>query len=448
MKKNSGFINDNSTVQISFSKILMIVGICLLLCNNVLFAQERTPMEEFVNGFPEELAKKTLNVDLSVLLSGGDEAVYFSRRTSEILPTAILPVRQAEMQMKVNLMPKIGNITAETNTFGTLSLDKFLAQPKSYSEAFIVIHKGEIVYEKYPRMRPEDHHVWMSNAKPTASLIIDLLIEEGKIDETKTMGDYVPEFAGTPTAKVRVKDVMDMTTGLNTDETPESRAVPNSIATRTFLAEFGLPFNGKVENLLDVLKEAEPIHAPGDVFQYASATTQLLVYLAEAVEGKRWSVIFDERVWSKVGAEGPLQLHTTPDGIVAAHGLISSSLRDLARFAMLYTPSWNKIATEQVVSDAIIKGIQTGVRSSEYYSKSYHAPMFAKNFNDNTAISNSRQWDMIWPDGDFWKGGMLSQGIYVSNNRDLVIAYFSTNGPDRSIDRFMRPIATSGLFDK
>ena len=352
------------------------------------------------------------------------------------------------MSLKQDLIPEIGEIKAKTHSFGELSLAEFLATPESYSQGMIVVHEGKIVYEQYPRMRLEDHHLWMSNAKVTASLIIDLLINDGKIDENKTFGFYVPEFRGTPTGEVRVKDVLDMTTGLNSDENPETRSNPDSIATRTFLADFGMPHNGKIERLIDVLKEAEFDCKPGEKFQYASATTQLLVFLAEAVENKRWSEIFDERVWSKIGARAPIQLHTTPDGIVAAHGLISSNLRDMARFGMLYTPSWKSIATEQIVTPKMIARIRDGVRSKEFYLGGFNGPAFVKIFNDDTMISNSRQWDIVWPDGDFWKGGMMSQGLYVSPDRDLVIAYFSLNGPDRSIDRFLRPIANSKLFNK
>jgi CubicO group peptidase (beta-lactamase class C family) len=420
----------------------------LLLVPTVAFTQDRTPLEKLVNHFPLELAKRARSADLPKLLTGGDESVYFAMRTSEFFPTAILPSRQSPRPLSSELIPEIGQIKAETQHFGSLSLDDFLAKPESYSQGFIVVHEGKIVYERYPRMRPEDHHIWMSNAKVTASLVIDLLIDDGKIDENKTMGDYVPEFRGTPTGKVRVGDVLDMTTGLNSDENPTTRSDPNSIATRTFLAEFGMPHNGKVERLIDVLKDAELESQPGDKFQYASATTQLLVFLAEAVERKRWSDIFDERIWSKISAEAPIQLHMTPDGVVAAHGLISSNLRDHARFGMLYTPSWDKVSIEQIVTPAMIARIRDGVRTKEFFLGGYNGPAFVKIFADDTMISNSRQWDMVWPDGDFWKGGLMSQGLYVSPDKNLVIAYFSLNAPDRSIDRYLRPIANSKLIHR
>ena len=173
----------------------------------------------------------------------------------------------------------------------------------------------------------------------------------------------------------------------------------------------------------------------------------MLVILAEEVEGERWHQIFDRRVWSKVGAEGALQLHMTPDGIVAAHGLVSSNLRDFARFGMLYTPSWNKIAVEQVVSDEILDRIHNEVRSHEFVMAGFDGPVFADFLGSDDFIANSRQWDIVWPDGDMWKGGLMTQGLYVSPSRDLVIVYFNVSNNDHSGHRFARPIATSGLFD-
>lgn len=410
--------------------------------------EARTPLEAFVDGFPLELSVRTREASLPVLLSGGDEAAYFNMRASEFLPTAILPVQQPPMMLGENTVAEIGAVSAETINFGTMTLDDYLAMPESYVQGFIVVHEGQIVYEKYPRMRPGDHHLWMSNAKVTTSLVIDLLISDGLIDETKTLDTYIPAFAGTPTGQVTVRQALDMTTGLNSDENPDTRADPDSIALRTFKAEFGFPHNGTVEPLIEVLRDAEVSIGADTAFQYASATTQLLVYLAEAVTQQRWADIFNERVWSHIGAEAPMQVHLTPDGIAVGHGLVSSTLRDLARFGMLYTPSWDAVATEQVVDKTIIQRIRDSVRSQDFFLGGYNGPVFQFLFNDDSMLSNSRQWDIVWPDGDMWKGGLMTQGLYVSPDRDLVIAYYSVNVADRSIDRFVRPIATSDLLNR
>jgi len=346
-------------------------------------------------------------------------------------------------------MPEVGLIEAETEHFGRLSLDAFLARSDSYSQAYLVVHKGDIVYEKYPRMRREDSHLWMSSAKPTASLIIDMLISEGRIDGNQPITKYMTDFRGTDWDGVTTRDVMDMATGMDVEDTTESRFDPKNVARRVYQAEFNFPnpITGKIELLADVLKSAKAIKKPGLAFEYASGLTQMFVLLAEAVEGERWQQSFDRRVWSKIGAEAPLQLHTTPDGIAAAHGLISSTLRDMARFGMLYTPSWSKIAVQQVVTPEILKRIHTEVRSHEFLMKGFYGPVFAGYTGSDDFIANSRQWDLVWPDGDLWKGGLQTQGLYVSPSRDLVICYFGVNNDDHSGHRFARPIAISRLFN-
>ncbi|GAA5191896.1 serine hydrolase domain-containing protein [Ferrimonas gelatinilytica] len=427
---------------------------CGLLLAGALFttatvAQDRTPLEEFVNGFPMELEKKTRETSYGELFRGGDISAYFSSRVAEFMNTAVLPSRQPVMPLGQRPMPEVGKVEAETVNHGKMSLDRFMAHADSYMQGYLVIHKGDIVYEKYPRMRAEDAHLWMSCAKPTASLVIDQLISEGRIDEDLPITKYITDWKGTDWDRVSTRDVLDMVSGMDLNDTAESRFDPDNIATRVYQAEFAFPHpkTGEVELLTDVLKSTKASGKPGEAFEYSSALTQVLVVLAEAVEGERWHQLFDRRVWSKIGAEGPLQLHLTPDGIAAAHGLVSSNLRDMARFGMLYTPSWNKIAVEQVVSDEILKRTQEGIRAREVFMNGA-GTRFTQYLNTDDAVGHSRQWDLVWGDGDFWKGGLMGQGLYVSPARDLVIVYFSLNNDDYSSHRFVRPIATSGLFDK
>lgn len=437
----------NQQTTITLLSAIAIAGSLLMAASAA--AQDRTPIAEFKDGFTtQQLAEFRSNYTLPYLLSGGDASVWWSMRTSEVMQTAVLPVRQPTMPLKQTLNPEIGKITADTKNFGTISLDKFMVHPESYAAAFIVVHKGQVVYETYPGMNPWESHVWMSSAKPMASLVIDLLIDEGKIDQDKTIGRHMPEFRDTGWADIKVIDVLDMTPGLNSEENDKTRADPDSIATRLFLAEFGIKYKGRHEAVVDVLKDAAPVGPPGTKLEYGSPTTEMLVLLAEAVTGEPYSQLVDNRIWSKVGADAPLMIHLSPGGVAAAHGVVSSRLRDLARFGMLYTPSWDNTASEQVVTPEIIERIRNGVRGRDFYRSGFDGPVFVSRLNDDTVISNSRQWDGVWEDGDFWKSGLQSQAIYVSPDRDLVIAAFSTNAPDDSIHRFLRPIATSGLFDK
>ena len=386
------------------------------------------------------------NFVLNDALGAGPASIWFGTNAAQVLPTAVVPNRNAASLLQSRIMPQIGAVSAMTS-LGEMRLGEFLYHPRSGAQSFIVVHKGRIVFEQYPGMRASDAHVLASAAKVTASLLVDVLIEEGKIDEQKTMGDYVPELAGSVWAPIKVIDVMDMATGLDTIDGPEHFANPDSVIARMLRAELGEPYKGKVESMLEVMKEAEPVSEPGEYFTYSSTATQALVLLAEAASGQTWAEAFDQRIWSKMGVEGPFQVHLTPEGIAMAHGLLSMRLRDLARFGMLYTPSWHEIAAEQIVTAKILERTRVPYRSRKFYRAGPSGKKFMERLGDDSVRTGGRQWDAVWDDGDFFKAGFNTQGIYVSPARDLVIAYFSVE-PTQQIQKYLRPLVTSGLFGK
>lgn len=374
------------------------------------------------------------------LLQGGDATVYWAGNISRHMRTAIVPRRLPAQVLEQAPSSQVAQVSADS-VLGTLALNEFLRDPRSGARGFIVVHRGQVVFEQYPGMRDSDSHLWASNAKPMASLLVDLLISEGKLDQNRTMGEYLPQFRQTAWESVRLIDVLDMAPGLDTEENDATRADPQSIALRTFLAEMGViyPPQGKVEQVSEVLRQAKRVREPGSQFEYGSPVTEALVLLTEQVANKRWADLFDERVWSKMYVEGDLQVHLAPDGLAAAHGVVSSRLRDMARFAMLYTPSWDKVASERIVSDEIIARIRQGTRPHDFFMRGYDGPVFTERLNDRIE-GNSRQWDAVFADGDFFKFGLMGQGLYVSPDRDLVIAYFSVS-KDAAVHRYVRPIA-------
>jgi len=186
---------------------------------------KRTPLENYLDGFPMELAKRAVTASYGELFMGGDVSAYLNLRLAEYMRTAVLPMRQPVMPLGKRPMPKVGLIEVETEHFGRLTLDAFLARSDSYAQGYLVVHKGDIVYEQYPRMRREDHHLWMSAAKPTASLIIDMLISEGKIDENEPITTYLTDFQGTDWDGITTKDVMDMATGMDVEEPAKAGSI-------------------------------------------------------------------------------------------------------------------------------------------------------------------------------------------------------------------------------
>jgi CubicO group peptidase (beta-lactamase class C family) len=86
-------------------------------------------------------------------------------------------------------------------------------------------------------MNPTDHHVWMSPGKTTVALVIAQLEAEGKIDMSRPVIDYLPEFAGTNWDGITMIDAANMATALQLEETLEAIVDPSSVIVRFFSAE-------------------------------------------------------------------------------------------------------------------------------------------------------------------------------------------------------------------
>ncbi|MEO1474406.1 MAG: serine hydrolase, partial [Pseudomonadota bacterium] len=195
-------------------------------------ANARTPVAEFKkNGFTlAQVENYRSNLNMPHLLSGGDASCWFSQRTSEALYTSLLPMRLPVMPLDEAPMPEIGTIKTTTKNHGELSLNEWLAHPESYAKAFLAIHKGKVVFEQYPGLHQWEPHLWMSCAKPMTSLVIDHLIDEGKLDQNQTVGEIMPDWALTVWRDIKLIDILDMTPGTDTEENDDTRADPNSIA--------------------------------------------------------------------------------------------------------------------------------------------------------------------------------------------------------------------------
>jgi CubicO group peptidase (beta-lactamase class C family) len=361
---------------------------------------------------------------------GGDHALYYNLNLSEVLKSAVSMPNELYKPLSKKLHPHLGDKVSFTVKEGELTLNEYVVHPNHRVQAVVMIHKGKIVYESYPGMNPTDLHAWMSPGKTTVALVIAQLEAEGKIDMSKEVVEYLPDFKGTNWDGITMIDAANMATALQLEETMEAIVDPSSIIVKFFSAEFGSPnpSTGKVDDWLEILKGAEKIEGedPGYRFRYSSAVTQTFVVIAERIEDKTWAEIFQERVWGNMTARSPMLHHLTPDGTSVAHGLISTTAEDFARFGMLFTPSWEKAAVRPVVSAEVLKRLQTA-GSPEAYKRGAKYKDQIEEFGESP-LMNSYQFDGVFEDGALWKHGNLGQGIYIDPERDFVGVYFSTNG--------------------
>jgi len=385
---------------------------------------ELIPVSEARDGFTTEQSYRLRQGFTSATAYNTvDQNLYYFLHWEEFLPHHTIRRGGQVRELPVALDARIGQLKAKTS-LGELTLDRLLEDPRSRVQGFIVLHKGRIVYEKYPGMRQDDHHLWFSSSKSVAGLLVGLLEAEGKIDVERSIDAYLPELATTQWRGIKVIDILDMATGLDVAETEQSRTDPNSPVNHFFRVELGDTSNVGGRTSDQILYSVGKTSEPGTLFEYSSLATKMLGNLVERVSGQRLAEFMSERVWSKIGAESDALIGLNPWGGASIPGMISSRLRDKARYGMIYTPSWPAVANERIVPQSLIDRTRRNCRP-ELLARSNRNASSTLADKDRPRC-NSRQWDAIYADGDMYKGGARGQGIYVSPDADYVAAWFST----------------------
>ncbi len=340
---------------------------------------------------------------------GGRLSQYTFRYMSEFFPVGVIQKSSQPYQFPNNPKKSFNSIIIKSKT-GTLSLDDYLK--KLHIASFIVVQKGVVVYEKYFSMLPDDKHTLQSVNKVITSTIITSLINEKKIDVNQSIEKYIPELQGSDWQDISVKDILNMRSGMDN----------RSIDFETGPFTNPLHKNYQLESALGILPKAET--TPSSVYKYliglkkdtvpdvqaaySNINTFVLGWLAEKITGKKYADLVTERIWKPMGASSDAYVCLSDQGIAWPHGGMSATLRDLARFGMLFTKSEIKARNESLVSFAQIKEI-------------FDAPPLTNSF---APFKWAYQWDLA-NDGVMMKGGFGGQALYIDSNKEIVIAYYN-----------------------
>lgn len=375
-----------------------------------------------------------------------EDASYFFLRTEEFFPHAVIARAGAIAALPEAPRPEVGVVEAVATT-GRMSLDALVADGPV--AGWVVVHRGEVVYERYPRMRSFDRHICWSVTKTFPAALVAMLAAEGRVDVREPVEAYLPELAGTDWAGTPVLDVLDMASGIDCPEVDDADAYTNPWSLfYPYEAALGLLPAGPDTPRLphDYVASLKRSRPSGEAYEYTSVNTFVLGWLVERLEGRPFAEVVGERIWRRMGAEADAAIIVSPAGVAATHGGISATLRDIARWGMLHTPSWSRVSAEptQVLPTAYLVAIRGGGRPAIFDRAGQGVAMIGLLGGERPA-HNTYQWDFVMPDGDHFKSGFRGQGLYVSPAQDLVVAWVGTQEVGQVA--FARALALSGLFD-
>ncbi|TKT76174.1 serine hydrolase [Aquamicrobium sp. LC103] len=234
------------------------------------------------------------------------------------------------MQLETDLQD-IGGLQFEGQD-GTI--DEFVE--RSFTDGFLIIHKGRIVRENYLNgMRPHGQHLAMSVTKSIVGLLTGILAGKGLVDPSAPVTDYLPELDATAYRGARVQHLLDMTSGTVFDE---SYTTPGSHMQKLDLAcgwkERKRPgWPRTMWELVLELTEQEAEH--GTRFNYRSIDTDVLGFVLERAGGRHLAELLSEEIWQPMGAAEDAYITVDNAGTALADGGFCACLRDFGRIAQL-----------------------------------------------------------------------------------------------------------------
>ncbi|WP_232824868.1 serine hydrolase [Primorskyibacter marinus] len=289
----------------------------------------------------------------------------------------------------------------------------------NYTDGILVLHKGRIVYERYDGCLNEDTlHGAMSVTKSLTGLMAEVLVAEGKLDETALLRDIIPELEQSAFGDATVRQVLEMTTALDYSEDysdPEAEIW-------TF-AEAGSPlpkpegYDGP-RSYFDYLQTVQKDGEHGEAFGYKTVNSDAAGWLIARTTGVSAADYLSNRIWSKIGAER--EAFYTVDSIDTpfAGGGFNATLRDMARFGQLVLNE-GKWDGEQIIPAEAIARIRQG-GDTDAFAKAGYDLLEGWSYRGMWWVSHDDH-------GSFAARGVHGQTVWVDPTAEMVIVRFASN---------------------
>lgn len=283
------------------------------------------------------------------------------------------------------------------------NVDEFLT--RRATTALLVIKNNKVTFEQYYLgTRASDKRISWSMAKSFVSVLFGIQVDAGKIDIEKTVSFYLPEMQGSGYENVKVKHVLQMSSGVKWDE--------DYLDFNSDINKMGrvLAIGGSLDEMTSQLQNES---TSGEKFHYVSMDTHVIAMILRSVTGQSLVSLVQNNLWDKIGMEGDAAWITDSKNNAFALGGLNARTRDYARFGrlLLNNGSWQnqQLVSQQLVSQ---QWIQEASTAGAEYLKS----------GDDTLGYGYQIWlPPLAQPGEFFCVGVYGQYIYVNQQQGVVI---------------------------
>ncbi len=293
----------------------------------------------------------------------------------------------------------LGNVKITTDQ-EQMSVDDYVVRQNV--AGLIVVKDGTVVYERYALGNaPDTRWVSYSVAKSVTSLLVGAAIKDGyirSVDEPVT--DYLPRLRKSSYDEATIRNLLQMSSGVEWDEDYADPESDINVAPWDTLSVY------------EYLRNKPRTSAPGRVFNYNTAETNLVGTLLRSAIGNNLSTYLSEKIWQPFGMEHDAYwVLSEPGGGEFGGSSLNATLRDFARIGLFALHDGRLRDGTEVLPDGWME--ESVAPSAGYDGYGY-----------------------LWWLGEgsaYRAAGIFGQGIYVDPATNTVIAMHSA-WADASVD--------------
>ncbi|MFL2838365.1 MAG: serine hydrolase domain-containing protein [Pseudohongiellaceae bacterium] len=274
----------------------------------------------------------------------------------------------------------------------SFSLDDYMVN--NHTGGVLVIEDGELLLERYG-LGNDEQTLWISFSvsKSVTSMLLGAAIKEGYIQSVNDpVSDYLPRLRGSSYDAVSIRDVLQMASGVEWNE--DYTDLSSDVATYP---------SDRIIDIQRYLGTKPRVAAPGAVFNYSTAETDLVGAIVRAAIGNNLATYLENKMWKPFGMEFDANWGIHGDEGERGGCCMNITLRDYGRIGLFALNEGVLPDGTKVLPDGWMVESSTPSRGNPGYGYLWWLN------NDETYRAQ----------------GIFGQGIYVKPESDLVIVVLS-----------------------
>jgi hypothetical protein len=289
----------------------------------------------------------------------------------------------------------------------------------NYTDGILILHRGAIVYERYfGALEPQLQHIAMSVTKSFVGLIAGTLAHEGRLDPNAPVTTYVPELKTSAYGDATVRQVMDMTIGVQYSETYTDPKAEIWAYTRAAGTGPRPPGYSGPDSIFEFLQQLKKEGEHGQAFAYKTCNTEVLAWIVQRVAGAPFAQLLSERIWRRLGVEEDAYIMVDRIGAAMCGGGLNLTLRDMARFGEMMRNE-GAASGAQIVPAAVVADVRGGA-DRDHFAKAGYLTLPGWSYRTQWWVAHDNL-------GAFSARGIHGQAIWIAPAAELVIARFASH---------------------